>query len=273
MSSADFRFVLVVAALIITTAIWDARTAGGRVPDDALLAEGRERIADLREIVDRADLAVSAVRAAAGLDDPAGPPPTEEDFQPVGHPEGPAARKMSALAFVPPPPDSPLTAEAETEAEQARPVMSPLDDPCRDVPEGRERAACWITAAYALFGGPAAGHPEQDVALAVAAHESGFRPLACNGDGGVSRPKGSCRRTGASGLFQQMPPFWEGRAAAALRTLAVDGTLDIFDGWHNTIVSVRLAAVSSWRTHWAACSDSVFGQGGTVRCGNAGGWL
>ena len=151
------------------------------------------------------------------------------------------------------------------------PEPHPLADPCPPDDDLQARAECWITAAYDLFGGP---QSEVRVALAVAGHESGYRPLACNGDGGKSGPKGSCRRTGASGLFQQMPRFWEGRAAAAAARLGFAGyEFDIFDGWHNTLVSVHLAAGSSWRQHWAACSDSGYKQGGTVRCGKAGGWL
>ena len=168
---------------------------------------------------------------------------------------------------------SPAPTSYPAELDDYVPPEQVLDDPCPRLDDAREQAACWITAAYILFGGPL---DEADVALAVAGHESGFRPLACNGDGGKSGPKGSCRRTGASGLFQQMPKYWNGRADATLRRLgleSVDVRLDIFDGWHNTLVSINLAGGSSWRTHWAACSDSVYKQGGTVRCGKSGGWL
>ena len=157
-----------------------------------------------------------------------------------------------------------------------------LIDPCpeygiappRDV--RRERAECWIHHAF-----PSG---ERATALAVAELESDWRPEVCYGwhtkDDWQCQPpnalKGKYGR--ASGLFQQRYKEWGWRAESTMTSLGLSGfgdRLDIWSGWHNTLVSAWLAGWHGW-SHWDACSESNKGDGRPHprerRCG-PGRWL
>jgi hypothetical protein len=76
-----------------------------------------------------------------------------------------------------------------------------------------------------------------DLALLIISCESGGDPNAQN------------RRSGAAGLFQQIPRYWEERAAAA----GMPGA-SIFDPIANVAASAYLAYSDGW-SHWAASAS------------------
>lgn len=71
--------------------------------------------------------------------------------------------------------------------------------------------------------------------------QTAIRVLACESDG---NPDARNRRSGASGLFQHLPRYWDHRAASAGLPAA-----DPFDAEANVRVAAWLAATGGW-SHW-----------------------
>ena len=142
-----------------------------------------------------------------------------------------------------------------------------LIDPCpeygtappRDV--RRERAQCWIFHAF-----PEA---ERATALAVAELESDWRPEVCfnwhTKEDWQCQPPNALRGDWgrATGLFQHRYKLWDDRAENTMSQLGLVGfgdRLDIWNGWHNTLVAAWLAGWRGW-SHWDACAESNAGDG------------
>ena len=151
-----------------------------------------------------------------------------------------------------------------------------LLDPCpeygtappRDV--RRERAECWLHHSFP--------ENERATALAVAELESDWRPEVCfnwhtkedrecqpplvsrtNGLPGSCFQGRQCSDYGtATGLFQQRWGSWPERAEKTMAALGLAGfgdRLNIWSGWHQSLVSAWLAGTHGW-AHWDACRES-----------------
>ena len=277
--TADFRFGIILFALIAVIGIVDRAMA------EVDIAEERERLGELREVIDRAE--DTAERARELL-----PPPLPADPPGAADPPPPD---------VPPPPSHPdaeaMTAGAErhrpwrpADTGGAQPAAAPIipdgiPDPC---PTGsnEERARCWI--------GHAFPDEQRAVAWRVLGIESGhqFRPEVCfgfhtkhdrecqpplvaktNGVRGSCYEGKQCSPWGtASGLFQHRWQLWPDRdkgvradidrlltAAGVAPDLAgrlaagLPARLDIWDGWHSTLAAAWLVGTGSWSHYQASC--------------------
>ena len=240
------------AVALVMMLVWSlAATQHTRAAID--ISQERERVADLRKLIDRAEGTAAEAKAMLPPPPPA-VPPSEGKHPHIGpdaaHPDLPAMTDKARGQMVVDD-DCPQT---DCDIPPPPPLVT---DPC---PAGskEERAACWIALLF----------PERDwdTALAVARWESGhtFDPTICYGF--RYHPDPACEGR-ASGLFQHIPSFWSGRAKSAVRWAtgalpaeladALPAELDIWDGWHNAIVTAWLvyeAPGGGW-SHFYSCAS------------------
>ena len=137
--------------------------------------------------------------------------------------------------------------------------ISPEVDPCPWSATAEARARCWMKAAFPPDEWAAAWH--------VVSGETGpaydYDPLVCNG--GARRGDAGCPLTPskhggkAVGLWQHRYNFWAAGPKRAMKTAAAlgypDAALDIWDGWHSTLVAAWLAGTHGW-AHFDTCRES-----------------
>ncbi|MGH8926932.1 MAG: transglycosylase SLT domain-containing protein, partial [Acidimicrobiia bacterium] len=111
------------------------------------------------------------------------------------------------------------------------------------------RSAARVVTPGSAAAPPPAPRPVEEWRSLVSAYfapehvELALRIISCESGGD---PNAQNPRSGAAGLFQQIPRYWEARAAAA----GVPGA-SIFDPIANVAVSAQLAYSEGWN-HWAA---------------------
>lgn len=151
-------------------------------------------------------------------------------------------------------------------------------DPCvetwDDCLDPKRRTQIWIQAAFPKKHWTAAEH--------IVRGESRFRPLVCNGGGlkGSSScpPARNYQAHGgvATGLWQHRWHYWHDyRAAAAAEWWGAPGTvLDIWNGWHSTLVARWLIETngtgrSNWTgwAHFDTCRESGQTASHAIWCG------
>ena len=154
---------------------------------------------------------------------PEAPPPTQPEPPLPGPPPA-----LTVPADLPAPPPAPSAPAIPT---------SGCDEP---TPEGQ--TLCWVQTIFR----PA----DQQHAYDVAKWESRFDP-AINNEAGSD----------ASGLFQHRKRYWAERETKARAWLAehhqitLDEPLDIYDGWHSTIVAAWLVYDNGGWRHFHSCKS------------------
>ena len=107
--------------------------------------------------------------------------------------------------------------------------VSPAVDPCPWPQSPKERARCWMEAAF----------PESEWAAAwhVVSHESAhtYDPAVRNYEG-----------SDAWGLWQNRERFWDER----VRLFFPEFEMNIFDGWHSTLIASRVAGAGQGYVAW-----------------------
>lgn len=274
--TADFRFLC--AAALLLSILFGAVSAtnkpvAGKVDIDIALE--RERLGELRAVIDRAEDTAEDARAMLPPPPPVFPP---DPLILIAHPDTsahPDLTAMKATAYL----AAPLTDDDCPQTEcvpQTEP--EPWADPCPGL-TGESRAHCWIEHAFP--------EPEWETAKRVMRREGGhhFHPWIENYDqfrretGQRWTPERARyvpvdERQGwkVYGLFQHRWKYWPERARGTARFHGWgDVNLDPFDGWHNTVVSAWLAGTQGW-WHWDVCAESAPSATPKFRCG-PGRWL
>ena len=143
---------------------------------------------------------------------------------------------------------------------------SPAVDPCPWPMDDRERTLCWVEHAFP--------QQEWESAMGVAKWESRYNPDAYN-------KKGCGGGGNATGLFQHCSAYWTERTARAFP----DDTLDIWNGWHSTLMAAWLVEVDGWWhfhsclsgqrsfNRWAEKQNSPKWDAWLAKYGHTGGWV